>query len=67
MKWLNGWKTILGVGLLAVVCVVNGGNVAQCVQDALATPAGQAGIAAGLTGVGLVHKIEKWVGQRKKQ
>jgi hypothetical protein len=65
MKWLNGWKTILGVVLLVVLCVLNGGNVADCIRDALATPQGQAGIAVGLTAVGLLHKVEKVVGKGK--
>ena len=65
MKWLNGWKTILGVVLFAVSCVVAGGNLAECVQAALLTPGGQAGVAVGLTGVGLLHKVEKAVGRRR--
>lgn len=64
MNFLNGWKTILGVVLLAVVCIVNGGNILACVRDVLATPAGQAGMAAGLTAVGLTHKVEKFLGRR---
>lgn len=64
MKFLNGGKTILGLVLLALVCVVNGGNLMECVQSVLTTPAGQAGMAGGLTAVGLAHKVEKWMGRK---
>ena len=65
MKWLNGWKTILGVVLLAVVCILNGGNIGECVTSTLSSPQGQEGIALGLTAVGLLHKVEKIVEKRK--
>ena len=65
MNLLNGWKTILGLVLLVVVCVLNGGNVIDCARDALATPQGQAGIAMGLTAIGLAHKVEKFMARRQ--
>lgn len=65
LKLLNGWKTILGLVLLVVVCVLHGGNVLTCVQGVLTTPEGQAGMAVGLTAVGLAHKAEKLLARNK--
>ena len=65
MKFLNGWKTILGLVLLVVVCVLHGGNVLTCAQSVLSTPEGQAGVAAGITAIGLAHKVEKFLGRSK--
>ena len=65
MKFLNGWKTILGLVLQVAVCVLNGGNIMTCAQNVLTTPEGQAGIAAGITAIGLAHKVEKFLGRSK--
>lgn len=66
MNFLNGWKTILGLVLLVVVCVLHGGSILTCVQGVLTTTEGQAGIAAGITAIGLAHKVEKLLGQQSQ-
>jgi hypothetical protein len=64
LSFLNGWKTILGLVLMAALCVIHGGNLLKCVTGVLTTPEGQTGLAGGLTAIGLAHKVEKFLGKK---
>ncbi len=64
MKFLNGFKTAIGIiGAIATPVIALGGNVGQVVQDGVsALPHLYATVEGGflmLTALGIIHKAEK--------
>jgi len=64
MKFLNGWKTILGiVGTVGTVLVASGGDIGKVASVVIAASQHADSIILGASGLltvlGLVHKAEK--------
>ena len=64
MKFLNGWKTILGVvGSVATLLVSGGGKIGEIATTAVDVAGHLDSVALGvfgaLTALGIVHKAEK--------
>ena len=64
MKFLNGWKTVLGlVGTVGTIIISSGGKVGAIASTVVQVfghvDSVVAGVFGALTVVGIIHKVEK--------